>query len=128
MVAPKDAGLSRRIRREPKTVRAMIELFCQAHHDVEGGSLCPECRDLWDYARQRVERCPFGLDKPTCLNCTVHCFKPRRKEQVREVMRFAGPRMTWRHPVLAALHLIDRRREPPAKGGGGHKPPCEMPS
>ena len=27
-------------------------------------------------------------------------------------MRYAGPRMTYRHPYLAARHLMDRRRKP----------------
>jgi hypothetical protein len=26
-------------------------------------------------------------------------------------MRFAGPRMTWRHPVRALRHLLDKRRK-----------------
>jgi hypothetical protein len=29
------------------------------------------------------------------------------REQVRRVMRFAGPRMLFRHPYLAFMHLID---------------------
>jgi hypothetical protein len=32
---------------------------------------------------------------------------------MREVMRFAGPRMLARHPWLAIMHLIDDRRPPP---------------
>ncbi len=39
------------------------------------------------------------------------------REEVREVMRYAGPRMMRRHPVLAVLHILDRFRsaEPPAR-------------
>jgi hypothetical protein len=35
----------------------------------------------------------------------------------REVMRYAGPRMTWRHPWKALNHLFDklRRVEHPMK-------------
>jgi hypothetical protein len=29
------------------------------------------------------------------------------REAVREVMRYAGPRMALRHPILAFLHLLD---------------------
>ena len=32
-------------------------------------------------------------------------------------MRFAGPRMLGRHPYLAAMHLLDERRTPPALPG-----------
>ena len=32
---------------------------------------------------------------------------------MREVMRFAGPRMVWRHPYLAIRHLLDERKKIP---------------
>ena len=32
------------------------------------------------------------------------------RERVRQVMRYAGPRMLLRHPILALLHLRDERR------------------
>jgi hypothetical protein len=28
-------------------------------------------------------------------------------------MRFSGPKMIFKHPLLALLHLYDRRKEPP---------------
>ena len=28
-------------------------------------------------------------------------------------MRFSGPKMLFKHPLLALLHLYDRRKEPP---------------
>lgn len=73
--------------------------------------LCEECSALLDYARRRLERCPYGVDKPTCAHCTTHCYRPALREQVREVMRYAGPRMAKEHPLLAAAHLIDSRRK-----------------
>jgi hypothetical protein len=100
----------RRIRRELRTVRVMIELYCSDNHGG-GNEPCEECRTLWDYARQRVERCPFRADKPTCLNCEGHCFEPTMRDRVRMVMRYASPRMLWRHPVLALLHTLDGRRK-----------------
>jgi len=44
----------------------------------------------------------------------VHCYKPEMRERIRGVMRFAGPRMALRHPLLAVRHLLDERRKPPA--------------
>jgi hypothetical protein len=32
---------------------------------------------------------------------------------MREVMRFAGPRMMWRHRYLAIRHLLDERKKAP---------------
>jgi hypothetical protein len=49
-------------------------------------------------------------DKPTCLNCTVHCYLPEMREEIRTVMRYSGPRMMIYHPVLAIGHLADGLR------------------
>jgi hypothetical protein len=34
------------------------------------------------------------------------------REQVKTVMRYSGPRMSYRHPYLAMRHLLDRRKGP----------------
>ena len=99
--------------RESKTIEAMIRLYCRDHHGSKD-ELCPECRELLDYALARLDRCPFEENKPTCAKCPVHCYKPDIREKVRVVMRYAGPRMLRRHPVLAVLHLIDGFRKTPA--------------
>jgi hypothetical protein len=70
-------------------------------------ALCDDCTALHDYARRRLERCVFGAAKPTCAKCTVHCYKANMREYIRQVMRWAGPRMLRRHPVLAVRHMID---------------------
>jgi hypothetical protein len=113
----------RRIRRELETVRVMIGLYCRDHHGG-GDDPCPGCLALWEYVEQRVGSCPYGSDKPTCLRCTIHCYKPAMREQIRVVMRYAGPRMAWSHPILALLHTLDGRRDPagpprPAGPGAG---------
>lgn len=105
-------SLPRRVRRELATVRAMIDLYCKKQH-AAAPPRCAECDELWRYAEQRVLRCPFCPDKPTCVHCPVHCYRPAMRERIRKVMRFAGPRMTTRHPILALLHLLDGRRPPP---------------
>ena len=108
-----EAAAPRRIRRELKTVRAMIGIYCRGRHDTRA-ELCEECRALWQYTQQRVDRCTFRDDKPTCAKCTVHCFKPARRESIREVMRYAGPRMIRRHPFLTLRHVLDGRKPTPA--------------
>jgi hypothetical protein len=98
-----------RIRREKQTVAAMIDLYCHDQHGANG-ALCPECGALHDYAMQRLDRCPFGEEKSTCADCTIHCYKPAMRERIRVVMRYAGPRMIWRHPLLAVRHVLDGRK------------------
>ncbi len=94
----------RRLAREWKTVAAMIRIYCREHH---AGGLCAECQDLMRYVRLRLDRCRFGEGKPTCAKCPVHCYQRDCREQIKEVMRFAGPRMVWEHPWLSMWHLLD---------------------
>ena len=69
--------------------------------------LCPQCQELLIYAHQRLERCKFGNEKPSCTRCPVHCYKPAMRQQIRQVMRYSGPRMLLHNPVLAIRHLWD---------------------
>jgi hypothetical protein len=109
---------NRRIFREQKTIEAMIDLSCNGQHGTRG-DLCAECRELKEYACKRLERCPFREKKTTCANCRVHCYKHDMQEKIKQVMRYAGPRMTYRHPVLALYHFIDGFRKPPEKKKAG---------
>ena len=86
----------------------MVRIYCRDHHD---GGLCPECKGLLDYASVRLDRCRFGADKPTCAKCPVHCYQKNRREQVKVVMRYAGPRMLWEHPILCLWHWVDGMRK-----------------
>lgn len=103
-----------RMARENRTIRAMIRIYCRDHHDRlrKDGALCPECAELCNYAEARLSKCPFQENKTTCANCPVHCYKPSMRDKTREVMKYSGPRMTYRHPVLALFHLIDGMRKP----------------
>lgn len=102
-------------RREARTWRAMLGIYCREVHRSTG-ALCPECATLERYALERLVRCPFGAQKPRCAACTVHCYAPAQREQTRLVMRYAGPLMIKRHPFLALKHMARRLRRPPARG------------
>ena len=107
-----------RLGRERRTVAAMIGLRCRDLH-AAGPGLCDECRALADYADYRLDRCPYGGEKPTCVNCPVHCYSSRDRERMKKVMRYSGPRMLLRHPVLAIRHLLDGRKQAPLPGSRG---------
>jgi hypothetical protein len=94
-----------RLLREYKTVEAMISIYCDCHH--QSRMTCADCEELRDYALERLEKCPFWEDKPTCVKCPVHCYKPAIREKIRQVMRFSGPRMIYRHPIMTIQHLLD---------------------
>jgi hypothetical protein len=101
-----------RILREKQTIEAMLHIYCRDHHGASG-SFCVDCSRLLDYARRRLDACPFGQDKPACNHCTVHCYSEIMRQRVKAVMRYAGPRMLLRHPLLSIYHLLDKRRKAP---------------
>lgn len=111
---------------EEKTIRAMIAIYCQDHHQTRG-ELCPDCTALLEYAHARLGRCPWGEDKPVCAQCTIHCYRPAMREEVRKVMRYAGPKMLLRHPVLAIDHLLRERRSVPSPPTRGTPAPTDPP-
>lgn len=69
--------------KEMRTVYEMIHLYCRKIHREK--ELCPECLGLYEYAKMRIKKC--------------------KREQIRKVMRFSGPRMLVYHPVMAICHL-----------------------
>jgi len=92
--------------REKKTIAAMVRLYCRGHHKASDGQLCQGCQDLLRYVLQRLDECPFGAKKTTCAKCTVHCYKLSMLQQIKNVMKYSGPRMVGRHPILALAHIL----------------------
>lgn len=103
-------ALNGRLAREYDTLRKMVEIYCHDHHSGTVSCPCPECRVFLYYAGQRLERCPYGQGKPTCAKCPIHCYKRRQRQQAREIMRYAGPRMLFRHPLVTLRHSFDKLR------------------
>lgn len=89
---------------EKRVVSKMIKIYCRAKHH-ESGKLCSECSELKIYVNERLEKCPFQDNKPTCNSCSIHCYKKDRRAQIKEVMRFAGPRMLIFSPIDAIIHF-----------------------
>jgi hypothetical protein len=98
---------------ESKTVAVMIADYCRSHHIKK--RLCLDCEKLLDYALESLKKCPYQDGKTTCAKCPVHCYKPEMRESIRKIMRYSGPRMIYKHPILAVYHLIDGRRNVPVK-------------
>lgn len=105
--------LSPRLRREYTTIQAMVEIYCSNHHQPGKKEICDECAELIRYARGKLEKCPFQENKSTCGKCTVHCYKKDMKEKVIAIMRYSGPKMISKHPVMAFQHFLDSRKPAP---------------
>lgn len=104
----KDLSVKRE--KEKAMVSQMIALYCKKKHHTKDG-LCSECAALDAYARERSNKCPFMETKTFCSNCRVHCYKKDMREQIRQVMRFSGPRMIFHHPVAAISHVVETKKE-----------------
>lgn len=101
--------LFKRIEREKRTVGIMVKMYCNHNHD-KIGSICSDCNELIEFASKRINLCVFQEDKPVCSECQVHCYRRDKREKIKTVMRFAGPRMIFCHPIIGIRHLIDKRR------------------
>lgn len=117
----RDRPTTARLQRELRTLEAMTAIYCRDRHG--GESLCESCQALMTYAAKRLAVCPFGENKPVCAKCQIHCYGPKPREEVRIIMRYAGPRMTLRHPWLALGHLLDKRYPAPAKPRAAKRAP-----
>ena len=97
--------MTSRIERDKHTVSLMIRLYCRRK---EGNrELCSGCRELEEYAHKRLSSCRYGEQKTSCKKCPTHCYRKDMREKIRQVMRFAGPRMILYHPIKAIEKLAE---------------------
>lgn len=97
--------LEKKRENELKVVGLIIDLYCHHHHKTKK-ERCENCEQLYQYAKKRIELCPFMETKTFCSNCKVHCYQKEYRSEIRKVMRYSGPRMLMYHPVLAIKHMI----------------------
>jgi hypothetical protein len=88
--------------------------------------LCEECSALLVYAEKRRAFCPQdkpGEPKPFCSYCPNHCYEPEKRELMRDVMRYAGPRsMLHGHALDGIRHLMEGRKHAAAARKSGQEP------
>ena len=82
----------------------MIRLYCRKKEGNK--TLCSDGRELEEYAHKRLSACKYGEQKTSCKKCPTHCYRKDKRDKIREVMRFSGPRMILYHPIEAIRHLI----------------------
>jgi hypothetical protein len=97
---------------EKKIVEKMTDIYCKDHHQIDQG-LCRECTDLLNYVHKRLDHCFFGENKPVCGKCPIHCYQKEMREKITIVMRYAGPRMIYKHPILAIDHIFRSLKKVP---------------
>jgi len=100
--------MEKRIERDERIVKLMIQKYCVNFHNSD--ILCSECADLLNYSVKHLLECPFGEDKPVCSQCTIYCYSKSYKNKIKQVMRFAGPKMIYEHPKDTVLYFFDKLR------------------
>lgn len=92
--------------KEKKLIPVMIKKYCRGKHKTKGKEICAECSELTEYALFRLSKCPFKVNKKFCSFCKIHCYKPEMREKIKAVMKYAGPRMLFTHPIFAVSHVL----------------------
>ena len=95
-----------RIENEKAVVAKMIRLYYRR----KLGLLEPSTEELelLSYAERRLTHCKFGDQKPACKRCPIHCYRSDMRAKIREVMRWAGPRMIIYDPIAAIKHILNK--------------------
>ena len=88
-----------RIENEKAVVAKMIRLYYRRKLGLLEPST--EEMELLSYAERRLTHCKFGEQKPACKRCPIPCYRSDMRAKIREVMRWAGPRMIIYDPVAA---------------------------
>jgi len=97
-----------------KTIHTMISMYCKANHSKITGKnngLCKDCLEVEKYSLSKLKLCPYGSKKPNCPKCPVHCYSKEKREKILLIMRYSGPRMIFKHPILSIYHLFNNFRQ-----------------
>ncbi len=95
-----------RVEREKHIVKDMILFYCKHHHTDH--IPCDDCKELIVYTADRLEKCRYKSNKPVCSKCTTHCYNATNRARIKEIMKWAGPRMIYHRPYYAILHVWDK--------------------
>ncbi len=88
---------------EKKTIEKVIEIYCNHKHDIPHG-LCDDCSELLGDAIHLINKCQHK-PKPACGACKTNCFSSDQRKKMKGIMKYSGPKMLFRHPVLTINHF-----------------------
>ncbi len=105
-----DERRDRKLQRDARTLTRFVALYCQYRHRGAAKSpvqfkfadvaalnrgplaLCGDCTRLLAHALVKRMHCPLD-PKPACKHCPQHCYAPKYRAAIREVMRFSGRKL-----------------------------------
>ncbi|MGN6369230.1 MAG: nitrous oxide-stimulated promoter family protein [Phycisphaerae bacterium] len=110
-----------RLARDLRILAVFVDTYCKHKHplhqrvvmkgvdvaEITGRPvfLCAECTKLLQHALVKRMHCPRD-PKPDCKHCPTHCYSPKYREQIRDVMRFSGRHLVMRGRLDYLWHLF----------------------
>lgn len=89
------------------TLEAIGGIYCRGNHasaPKDEAGMCPECRAAIERTLERAVACPRGHEG-NCQDCDIRCQRGEAQQRIREIMRYAAPRMAFRHPLMTFDYL-----------------------
>src|SRR6056297_90918 len=96
--------MTNRLEMEKKVLRKMVHIYCRGNHSKN--SPCSECMEVINYGLNKIDSCIYGINKPFCSKCTIHCYEENMKKKVKDIMRYSGPRIIFYHPIISLKHFL----------------------
>lgn len=101
-----------KVDKDRRTLEAIGRIYCRGNHAdavKDGAGMCPECREAIEQTLSRAASCPHGHEG-NCQDCETHCQRGEAQERIKVIMRYAAPRMTFRHPIMTFEYLRKKLR------------------
>lgn len=96
-------------KKEKSIIKLMIKIYCKGNCDKNNqNEMCFSCKNLLNYANEKIDKCPFIESKTFCSKCKIHCYDELNRKQIKKVMKYSGPRMLFYNPVLVFKHLLSK--------------------
>lgn len=95
------------VEKDRRTLEAIGQIYCSGNHArvlKDEGGMCVECREAIEQTLDRTRSCPHGHEL-NCEDCSTHCQRGDAQARIKAIMRYAAPRMAFRHPIMAVGYL-----------------------
>lgn len=93
--------------KDRRTLEAIGGIYCRGNHVErikDAAGMCPECREVIEHTLDRAASCPHG-HTGNCQDCRTRCQRGEAQRRIKEIMRYAASRMTFRHPLMTLDYL-----------------------
>lgn len=80
----------------------MFDIYIK-DHESEKDSM----ESLRLYSHNRLENCQNKDKRNFCSSCSIRCFSKNRREDIKRVMKYSGPRLIFYRPLALLRHTFN---------------------